>query len=60
MAATAVRKMGLKRIAPARTMASVSGRPAARSRLMKSTRRIELRTMIPPRAMKPIIEVAVK
>ena len=27
---------------------------------MKSTRRIELRTMIPASAMKPIIEVAVK
>ncbi len=55
-----VRKIGTSRTAPALTTAFSSGSPDRSSRLMKSTSRIELRTMMPARAIKPIIEVAVK
>src|SRR5512137_2065353 len=58
--AAAVSSMGRKRTAPASTTASASGMPWARRSSMKSTRMIELRTMMPAPAMKPIIEVAVK
>ena len=58
--AAAVSSMGRKRTAPASTTASSSGIPWRSFSSMKSTRMIELRTMIPAPAMKPIIEVAVK
>jgi hypothetical protein len=57
IAATAVSRIGLKRIAPASIRTGVSGVPGVGMR-MKSTSRIELRTMMPASAMKPIIEVA--
>ncbi len=60
IAAAAVRKIGLKRTAPASTSAARSGMPFARRWRMKSTSRIELRTTMPASAMKPIIDVAVK
>ena len=44
----------------ARITASASGCPAAISWLMKSTSKIELRTIMPARAIMPIMEVAVK
>ena len=61
IAAAAVSTIGLNRVAPASISAWRSGMsaPARRCR-MKSTSRIELRTMMPASAMKPIIEVAVK
>ena len=58
--AAAVSAIGRNRTAAALVTAAASGSPASSSRLTKSTSRIELRTMIPARAMKPIIEVAVK
>ena len=60
IAAAAVRKIGLKRIAPASSTACCIGTPSATRWRMKSTSRMELRTMMPASAMKPIIEVAVK
>ena len=59
IAAAAVRKIGLKRIAPASSSAWRNTAPPRARRRMKSTSRIELRTMMPASAMKPIIEVAV-
>jgi hypothetical protein len=53
--------MGRKRTAPG--VDDGFGRaaiPSRRRSSMKSTRMIELRTMIPAPAMKPIIDVAVK
>mgnify|MGYP001362128851 CR=1 FL=1 len=41
------------------TIASRNGRPASYCWRMKSTSRIELRTMMPARAIMPIIDVAV-
>ena len=58
--AAAVSSMGRKRTAPASTTASSSAMPCERRSSMKSTRMIELRTMMPAPAIKPIIEVAVK
>ena len=58
--AAAVRSIGRKRTAPASTTASSSAIPWRSFSSMKSTRMIELRTMIPAPAMKPIIDVAVK
>ena len=55
----AVSTIGLKRIAPASSSTSRNGLPGAWLWRMKSTSRIEFRTMIPASAMKPIIEVAV-
>ena len=60
IAAAAVRKIGLKRTAPASISAARKLMPPARKCRMKSTSRIELRTTMPASAMKPIIEVAVK
>ena len=60
IAAAAVSTIGLKRVAPASISAGRSARRPAPARWrMKSTSRIELRTMMPASAMKPIIEVAV-
>ena len=59
MAASPVRTMGLARIAAAWITASAKSMPPATCSLMKSTSRIELRTMMPARAIMPIIEVAV-
>ncbi len=61
IAAAAVSTIGLNRVAPASINALRSGTSlSARRRRIKSTSRIELRTMMPASAMKPIIEVAVK
>ena len=60
IAASPVRTMGFARIDAARTTASISGCPNATSALMKSTSRIEFRTIMPASAIIPIIEVAVK
>ena len=57
--AKAVMRIGRVRALQARMTASRTGAPACTSCLAKSTSRMELRTMIPARAMKPIIEVAV-
>ena len=59
IAAKAVSTIGLKRIAPASSRTSRNGLPSPWLWRMKSTSRIEFRTMIPARAMKPIIDVAV-
>ena len=59
IAASAVSTIGLARTAPARITACASSLPAASSTLMKSTSKIEFRTMIPASAIMPIIEVAV-
>jgi hypothetical protein len=58
--AAAVSNMGRKRTAPASMIASSSGNPSFLRNTAKSMRIIELRTMIPARAMKPIMLVAVK
>ena len=60
IAAAAVRTIGRNRMAPASSSTSRSDRPSLGVWRMKSTSRIELRTMIPARSMKPIIDVAVK
>lgn len=60
MAARAVSKIGLNRIAPASSKTSTNGRSGARLCRIKSTSRIEFLTIIPANAMNPIIEVAVK
>ncbi len=59
MAASPVSTMGLARTAPARTTASSNGMPLRTDSLMKSTSSMELRTMMPARAIIPIMEVAV-
>src|SRR5271166_2179423 len=59
IAASAVRRIGLKRTAPASSRISRKVLPCPAPWRMKSTNRIELRTMMPASAMKPIIEVAV-
>ena len=60
IAASAVRRIGLKRIgAGFEQHVAAAARPGVRAWRMKSTSRIELRTMMPASAMKPIIEVAV-
>jgi hypothetical protein len=59
IAASAVSRIGLNRTAPASTSIARKFRPSRRPWRMKSTSRIELRTMMPASAMKPIIEVAV-
>ena len=58
--ARAVIRMGLVRALHALITASLTVRPWATSWMEKSTKRMELRTMMPARAMKPIMEVAVK
>jgi len=58
--AAAVSAIGRKRTAPASSTASRSDRPRASASWMKSTSRIELRTMMPASAIIPIIDVAVK
>ena len=60
IAAAAVSAIGFARAAADCTTASRNGTPSAVFRLMKSTSRIELRTMIPASAIMPIIDVAVK
>jgi len=59
IAATAVKRIGCARVEAERTTASFSGMPSATLRLTKSTSRIELRTMMPARAIMPIMLVAV-
>jgi len=59
MAASAVSRIGLKRTAPASSSTSRKVLPWPSPWRTKSTSRIELRTMMPASAMKPIIEVAV-
>jgi SAM-dependent methyltransferase len=54
-----VTTIGAAFIAPASSNATRSTAPSPRRRRMKSTSRIELRTMIPASAINPIIEVAV-
>ena len=51
--------MGCARTAADCTTASLNGTPRATCSSMKSTNRIELRTMIPASAIMPIIDVAV-
>ena len=60
MMASAVRRIGRRRTAPASITASSSERPSARRTMMKSMRRSELRTTMPASAITPIIDVAVK
>ena len=52
--------MGRNRTAPASITASATGTPRRSASWMKSTSRIELRTMIPASAIIPIMLVAVK
>ena len=59
IADSAVSRIGLKRIAPAASSTSRIVWPEPPPWRTKSTSRMELRTMIPARAMKPIIDVAV-
>ena len=59
IAANAVSAMGLARMAPARTTASSRVLPERISPSMKSTSRMELRTIMPASAIMPIMEVAV-
>ena len=59
IAASAVSTMGCARVAAERTTASSSGMPLLTCRRMKSTSRMELRTMIPASAIIPIMLVAV-
>src|SRR5688500_1797668 len=58
--AAAVSAMGRKRTDPASIRASRSERPRACASSMKSTSRIEFRTMMPASAIIPIMDVAVK
>jgi len=58
--AAAVRSMGRKRTAPASMIASSSAIPSLLFISAKSMRMMELRTMMPARAMNPIMDVAVK
>ncbi len=60
MTAAAVRAMGRNRTAPASISASRSVRPRSCASWMKSTSRMEFRTMMPARAIIPIMDVAVK
>ena len=59
IAARPVSRIGCARVAAERVTASASGTPSASCRLMKSTSRIELRTMMPASAIMPIMLVAV-
>ena len=59
IAARPVSAMGCARTAADCTTASLKGTPRATCSSIKSTSRIELRTMIPASAIMPIIEVAV-
>ena len=59
IAASAVSTIGCARTEQASITAPSSALPLANALLMKSTSRIELRTMIPASAIMPIIEVAV-
>ena len=52
-------KIGRMRISAPLTAASFTGTPDATSIFTNSTIRIDCRTMIPPRAIMPIIDVAV-
>ncbi len=58
--ARAVIRIGLVRALQALITASVTVSPLATSSMEKSTSRMELRTMMPARAMNPIMDVAVK
>ena len=58
--ASAVIRIGRRRTRPAITIASRTLAPSATCDRANSTSRIELRTMMPASAMKPIIDVAVK
>ena len=55
----AVSKIGCARVMAEFTTASFKSIPLATCRLIKSTNKIELRTMIPASAIIPIIDVAV-
>ncbi len=57
--ANAVMMIGRVRVRHDWITASRTSRPSATACLVKSTKRIELRTMMPASAMKPIIDVAV-
>ena len=57
--AKAVIKIGRVRARHASITASCTGMPAATARLEKSANKIELRTIMPASAIKPIIDVAV-
>jgi hypothetical protein len=57
--ARAVIMMGRVRVLHARITASATGTPRWISWMAKSTSRMELRTMMPARAIQPIMEVAV-
>ena len=57
MAVALVNRIGRKRTSPARSIASSSGTPAARSRFVKSTSRMEFLVSMPINAMKPIVAV---
>ena len=57
--ARAVMRMGRVRVLQARITASATGTPFCTSWIEKSTSRMELRTMMPARAIQPIMEVAV-
>ena len=59
MAASPVSTMGWARVMAECTMASLSGVPSRTCKLMKSTSRMELRTMMPASAIMPIMLVAV-
>ena len=59
IAAKAVRMIGCARVIAERITASRKSMPAASCKLMKSTSRMELRTMMPASAIMPIIDVAV-
>ena len=59
ISARAVMMIGRVRVHTAWTTAVRTSMPSATAWREKSTSRIELRTMIPANAMKPIIEVAV-
>ncbi|MNT70200.1 hypothetical protein D3C72_2085590 [compost metagenome] len=59
MAASPVSTMGCARVMAEWTMAVLRGTPSRTCRLMKSTSRMELRTMMPARAIIPIMLVAV-
>jgi hypothetical protein len=57
IAVALVSRIGRKRTSPARSIASSSGTPSARRRLVKSTSRIEFLVSMPISAMKPMVAV---
>ena len=56
----AVKRIGVVLTAPASITACLSGIPSSNLKLIKSTNSTEFLTIIPAKAIKPIIEVAVK